>query len=1184
MDHVPHSEFYNIFKSLHLIPIERLRILIILSAAHDFIKSSTIEWRHPYAVLDYGCNIEDETDIGNFPNHDKKKDKAKAKWKDNFEYLYDTLFGDTKLEYINQLLDSGNVIHNNKQSEYNFKYISHYVGLTDTLKTIYRLLLLHALDSNESIYLRYASFFNNQSKVSLEKFTNILIWLHSEHFASQVWVHDRFTIMCKHIETDLAMNRIQAALLLYIWVSLCETTKGNWEYIHAALSHDPEITSTHPYFSQLARKFFYNKDARELFDQYSFNDLSGINNDAYLQKYTRITSIEAISKELNGSSLQKLIQIFFIVTNPNYSDYKDNLNKHSIDPITQQSYTYVIDCISNFAVRTKTNYNHGKTSKLLEILKNHGFSNSEAITLYTHINKYTKSKPQKNSVASAILKLGSDYLKLEQELQNKYINPITFMRELDDNNCDALIENNFVYEAFTRRIYHDGLTRAVIVNPSYELISSWLSDSRIKDCYITFAIHDKSISNLFANLGEDRRNFICTSDIEGLNYIFDCCLVFARGIEINEISSILSSVIKHTNPNGVVDILMPDEYISNEQLQLVLTSNGYWFRRIILMQTGLAESLPKKKSYVRLSSAALCSQVTFASLNYLLQPDKKRKKILAYHDPLEISRYDFDKQLDNIRNEYKIKRQTPSTVKRQLPNQYMFTQELSVYYTFSELSSGKYRAIFYATEFPTYKQENYNKLRRGKKLLNSELYLYGDTKAAIEQRVSQVPFNKKFREAVSNYVTLSLSSNVINDITLCTFWYCFEPDNFINKEGYSSNRAKIMFSNSELSICRCRLRSTSVDELTNAMKDFFLRKNISDKETSGYWSVLDYLIRFAVKSNYLEQSNEIAVFFANRRKKTKNKTQEIRDALTKKSLTTAEEKKFISYVKNKIHDTNDEKPEYLGVLIRFFTGLDPDEICALKWADYAKITNISTYYLKVYKRTDLKGDTIGPRTRERIRLVPLISELNNELKNLKSIVKKNSPVDIDSYPIVAKKNETKALSLKQFRKISLEAMVKGAGIKDAHISIPNKNSRNQSKISDYRGDLYRSNFRYRSVETCGFTPGELSYIIGNMPASTLSRHYCDYSNDFILLSLFNKLERWKAKYTDFNKVPNYSNFAISKNLFEKDVKPINYKRANLDLEITIPSTSISEDSEIVVKLSSDNGLLGKVILADILND
>jgi hypothetical protein len=1176
---VPFHEFFDVFKPINLEPNKRLQVLIILSAVHDLMISDPNKWRLPSAALDYGCNIEDDVEIGIFPNHTEKGLKGKARWKNDFNHLYNILFGNpTDDSYIYRLLDSGNVIDKNPEPEYNFKYISYSLGLTETLKIINRLLLLHQLDSNHSIYLKYNSSSTYENITDYETLHNIIVWLHSDHFANQVLIQNKLKQMDEHIMDCLGISKIQARIILITFISLGNDRPDGWNYIHAFLTHDKGLASKQPFFSELAKKVFCDNKICILFNDYIYAMLHETKITDLILLHTKISSINAIFNELNGSPTDKLIQLYYVITFSNYSDYKSKVESHGIASISTRNHNYISACIDNYAVESKNDFYDNKVSILIDTIKKHGIDQDGAITLYTHFNQYTRNKPN-SAVKTAILKLDSDFKFLENKLQNKKVSPLSFVRTLQDNNCDSCAESNFIYEAFTKRIYHKGQRSVIIVNPSYELIDKWFSDIRVHDCFITFVIPELKIANLLAHMNDKKHAFVHISELENLHRTYDSGLFFVRSMECKDTASVLESIFSYLRHKSVIDILMPDQYLNDYETNSAIDRIGFFYKRIILMQTGLAESTPKKKSYVRLASLEICKTVNTAFLRSVDIKDSKRK-VLRFNKYEDISHNDIKEKFNNIRQEYKFLRQSKIETKRNAPNHYSFTQELSVYYTFTLQKNGRHRALVYATEIPSAKQKKYNKLARGKMISGSEIYLHGDSQEEIKKNIPQAILSPKIRESVSSYVISALTSEVVSDISLGSFWYCFEKRIFSESEGYSSKRAALMFSNNNHAISKCLLKASTVNDIKTAMTSFSQAENISDDSINGYWNVLDYMTRVAVKLNIMSPKSEVAIFFSERRKKPISSSQEVRDALTKKSLTKNEEVSLINYVINKI---NQGSREYLGVLIRIFTGLDPDEICALKWADFDKITNMNVYYLKVFKRVDKYENMIGPRTSDRIRLVPLISYITIRMKRLKTHIVKSSTDDIDQYPIVSYGNDfSRVVSLKHFRKISEDALINGANISEVFISIPEKNNRNRSIISNYQGDLYRSNFRYSSTEVCGLSQGELSYIIGNLPLNTLSRHYCDYSSDFMLLSMFYKLDRWRALYTPYSNVPNHCEFTVSDNALTIEAKPISSKRTSIDLELAIPSTGIKSNSEIRVVLSSSHGLEGKVYLSEII--
>ena len=65
-------------------------------------------------------------------------------------------------------------------------------------------------------------------------------------------------------------------------------------------------------------------------------------------------------------------------------------------------------------------------------------------------------------------------------------------------------------------------------------------------------------------------------------------------------------------------------------------------------------------------------------------------------------------------------------------------------------------------------------------------------------------------------------------------------------------------------------------------------------------------------------------------------------------------------------------------------------------------------------------------------------------------------------------------------------------------------------FNEYHADRFRSNLRYRIMQTSHMNKAELNYILGIALQSTFAKHYCDYTNDFSQLILCRKMERWNS--------------------------------------------------------------------------
>ena len=101
------------------------------------------------------------------------------------------------------------------------------------------------------------------------------------------------------------------------------------------------------------------------------------------------------------------------------------------------------------------------------------------------------------------------------------------------------------------------------------------------------------------------------------------------------------------------------------------------------------------------------------------------------------------------------------------------------------------------------------------------------------------------------------------------------------------------------------------------------------------------------------------------------------------------------------------------------------------------------------------------------------------------------------------------------------------------------------------------------------TIGEINYILGVDAPDTFSRHYCDYSNDYIQIGIIQKLKRWENKYEQMiiRGKPISPSFGVQEGSFSLRVGPYDSGNASIDLVIENKS-----DSDADVLLKSEHGL------------
>lgn len=114
---------------------------------------------------------------------------------------------------------------------------------------------------------------------------------------------------------------------------------------------------------------------------------------------------------------------------------------------------------------------------------------------------------------------------------------------------------------------------------------------------------------------------------------------------------------------------------------------------------------------------------------------------------------------------------------------------------------------------------------------------------------------------------------------------------------------------------------------------------------------------------------------------------EVRNALTKKTFTLAEEEKMLAFIcaETKIHFERRAAKRYetesvwLAGAIRLFTGMTLREVCALQWSDFVRIPQVNGYQLLVHKRLSDDGmmaDDLKPEDWKRFRRVQSFQHLH----------------------------------------------------------------------------------------------------------------------------------------------------------------------------------------------------------------
>ena len=101
------------------------------------------------------------------------------------------------------------------------------------------------------------------------------------------------------------------------------------------------------------------------------------------------------------------------------------------------------------------------------------------------------------------------------------------------------------------------------------------------------------------------------------------------------------------------------------------------------------------------------------------------------------------------------------------------------------------------------------------------------------------------------------------------------------------------------------------------------------------------------------------------------------------------------------------------------------------------------------------------------------------------------------------------------------------GIEDNCITTSDEKGVIETNLSDYHGDIFRSNFKYRANYTCGFTEAEACYVLGLRQSSPFGKNYCDFTNDLAQFVIYQKLCRWEAMLAETPAIPSKHTRSIS---------------------------------------------------------
>lgn len=757
---------------------------------------------------------------------------------------------------------------------------------------------------------------------------------------------------------------------------------------------------------------------------------------------------------------------------------------------------------------------------------------------------------------------------------------------LNRDNHDILIENLYTYFAFTSAIdITDKNAKALIVGASPYYIRRWLRDGVMAKIDATFVFEDCNIRDVFllsAPTG-GRVHYISIDELRKAPIMYDSKYVMVFGNHAqNGYLDLIREIKQSATTKHVLLYLGPDMYITarSSQLYQMLREEDMKLIEVTLLPAGIHNATnPQRKMLSRCEYGYIDkqSEETIHIKSYSLDTSGAFQNLTQkpYIETQTLA--DFQKGGESFRNVYRsgeLVDLQKTASKRQIPEEYRFSEEIVIYATASmpnESKDHKLRVEAYVKTAgsPATKGDRLEaSIKRTKKIRFLELEHWA-TKVYPYESVIRDKIRYSIREIIgAEYRGLYKSK----PITLKTLVYIY-PE--IEEDASKIGKTRLY------ELVESDLGNVVVTYFSSAFVCSVLNLLYPSADQEQAWlqarRVLADALDVAVSNGHCER-NEI-------RDEIKRDTadhavlQIVRNNLRKQSFSIPELRKIYELIRAKI---DHGQREFLGVLICMLCGLESNVVCALKWGDLNLINGFSFRNKPIYQLSicrQLRNDGTDYKNFEKaysFRLLPchyLLAELLLEERARQRERKEYLTDDVFALesiiqgPTMVFAGKDHVLAPQELSRLCRE-VIRSVGIPDQIIPIPDDGKgTTESNLVNYSIDFFRSNYRHYGIRTCMFDPGELAYLLGNKGPTTFDRNYCDYVNDKSQLILLIKQDRWISLLTP-KKTASGKHLSLNK---VSAVKFAAHTEACSDIEVMI---TVPKDSSLKITVESEYGVSG----------
>lgn len=724
-------------------------------------------------------------------------------------------------------------------------------------------------------------------------------------------------------------------------------------------------------------------------------------------------------------------------------------------------------------------------------------------------------------------------------------------------NNDVPLENGLVFASFLSSLgpADEEEARIFVFFPTPFFVRKWSVDEETCGRNVTFIVASEAEKKLYewhfghaAYAGTEHNNFkfLCLdqwlSDEERTREKTpDRVLIFSSGMESVQKQMLLQAFKKPKLPVDVYDLIGTHEVETVDSSLLdSLFDDSISIKELVLIPQGINNcTRPRRKilAHYQVNGTQKSGDILLSALTLNTHFDTQSLSRLRVK-PVVISAEKLTEVKASVRKMFRdeLWERQATGRKNEGAVSYEFTPDITIWwsrtYPKNNLNRPRIEAYF-CEEAPEGKKERGFR-DRGKGIPTTMKHT---TKQTKENVIGWLEFEYPFSYVITRIsakarvdsggeslsrMTISVREEIIKscldrfagaDIAFKTLWY-IHPD---LRDGFSATDYNLLQEMVLLTaIGHIRVSSGTTQEVRAELLSSYpndLRERLILRLRTLYTA-----LEFARKRGYC-QSNFLSETMLDEQKCDKLFAQ-VRRALVKRSLTTKEFQRVYDGVRRNIYE--EDRLEYVGVMLRLLLGLESNIVCALTWSDLTQNEYYGFWQISVCRQATNNGERIcGFEDLEDYRSLPCMEALldcllyvrERQLQRLPEFAHCSDSLHMVLLPDAGEPG--KIVPPYKLDRLCRQALAE-ADIPDDIVHIPvgeNGKGTKETNLNQYYGNFFRSNMDYWLREEAAFSPDEKQYFWGNKPATTFGRYYCDFLADGSQLILYGKLQRLDAILT-----------------------------------------------------------------------